>query len=239
MSITKKVGKKLLPPPVNARHYEYSMLFSADDDKGKPSQRLIDLALEAAKLAQKTNLDDIAQRSQPENYLDVWPGEHYKLLAGMVQAMKPKLVIEIGTARGLSSLSMKKFLPPDAKIATFDIIPWKKYPTGNYLRDEDFKDERMIQYTDDLSSKEGIKKHVELLKNADLIFADAAKDGTQEQLFIDNFKTIKFTNSPIIIFDDIRLWNMLRIWREISMPKLDVTSFGHWSGTGLVEWKNI
>ncbi|MGH7312141.1 MAG: hypothetical protein ACREJV_03130 [Candidatus Rokuibacteriota bacterium] len=31
-------------------------------------------------------------------------------------------------------------------------------------------------------------------------------------------------------------WNMLAIWREIRMPKLDVTSFGHWSGTGLVEW---
>ena len=23
---------------------------------------------------------------------------------------------------------------------------------------------------------------------------------------------------------------------EIARPKLDLTSFGHWSGTGLVEW---
>ncbi len=238
MSITKKVGKKLLPPPVQARHYEYSMLFSSDDDKGKPSQRLIDLAIESAKLAQQTNLDDISQRTKPENFLDVWPGEHYKLLAGIVQAMKPKLVIEIGTAKGLSSLAMKKFLPADGKIVTFDIISWKKYPGGNYLREEDFADGRLIQSTDDLSSKKDFPKHAELLKKADLIFADAAKDGTQEQLFIDNFKTIKFSNSPIIIFDDIRLWNMLKIWREITMPKLDITSFGHWSGTGLVEWKN-
>lgn len=41
---------------------------------------------------------------------------------------------------------------------------------------------------------------------------------------------------PILVFDDIRAWNMLAIWREIRMPKLDLTSFGHWSGTGLVDW---
>jgi hypothetical protein len=38
------------------------------------------------------------------------------------------------------------------------------------------------------------------------------------------------------MFDDIRLWNMLRTWRTINRPKLDLTSFGHWSGTGLVDW---
>lgn len=37
-------------------------------------------------------------------------------------------------------------------------------------------------------------------------------------------------------FDDIRLWNMLRIWREIRLPKMDMTSFGPWCGTGLCEW---
>jgi hypothetical protein len=38
------------------------------------------------------------------------------------------------------------------------------------------------------------------------------------------------------MFDDIRFWNMLRIWRNVAAPKLDITSFGHWSGTGLVDW---
>ncbi len=237
MSFKNKLAHKMMPSPVDARHYEYSLLFSADDEPAKPSQRLIDLALESAKLASTTSLDDIAARTLPENYLDVWPGEHYKLLAGIIQVLKPKIVIEIGTAKGLSSLSMKKFLAEDAKIVTYDIISWKDYPTGNYLKEEDFKDGRLIQYTDDLSSDEGFRKHMDLLANADLIFADAAKDGTQEQLFIDNFKKVKFAKSPIIVFDDIRLWNMLKIWRDLDMPKLDITSFGHWSGTGLVDWK--
>ena len=39
-----------------------------------------------------------------------------------------------------------------------------------------------------------------------------------------------------IVFDDIRLWNMLRIWHGIRRPKLDMVSFGHWSGTGWFDW---
>jgi len=39
-----------------------------------------------------------------------------------------------------------------------------------------------------------------------------------------------------VIFDDIRDLNMLQFWRDIAPPKLDLSSFGHWTGTGLVRW---
>jgi len=29
---------------------------------------------------------------------------------------------------------------------------------------------------------------------------------------------------------------MLKIWRDIQEPKMDMTSFGNWTGTGFVEW---
>jgi hypothetical protein len=38
------------------------------------------------------------------------------------------------------------------------------------------------------------------------------------------------------MFDDTRVLNMIEIWRRLNRPKLDLTSFGHWSGTGLVDW---
>ena len=41
---------------------------------------------------------------------------------------------------------------------------------------------------------------------------------------------------PIVMLDDIRLWRMLSFWQDIPRPKLDLTSFGHWSGTGLVDY---
>ena len=75
-----------------------------------------------------------------------------------------------------------------------------------------------------------------LLEQADIIFIDAAKDGICEPRLIENLRRVSFKTPPLVIFDDIRLRNMLRVWREISAPKLDVTSFGHRSGTGLVKW---
>jgi hypothetical protein len=81
-----------------------------------------------------------------------------------------------------------------------------------------------------------VARHRALLEEADFIFIDAAKDGVMEQRFIDNLKPLGFRNAPIVMFDDIRVWNMLKIWRQLDRPKLDLTSFGHWSGTGLVDW---
>jgi len=52
----------------------------------------------------------------------------------------------------------------------------------------------------------------------------------------DWIRSVRFAAPPLIIMDDIRVWNMLAIWRRIDRPKLDLTSFGHWTGTGLVDW---
>ena len=75
-----------------------------------------------------------------------------------------------------------------------------------------------------------------MLEDAELIFMDALKDGIQEYKFLENLSTVKFKNKCLFLFDDIRLWNMLDIWFHMDKPKLDLTSFGHWSGTGIVEW---
>jgi predicted O-methyltransferase YrrM len=39
---------------------------------------------------------------------------------------KPKIVIEIGTATGLSALAMKAAMPAGSRLFTFDIVPWDK-----------------------------------------------------------------------------------------------------------------
>ena len=70
---------------------------------------------------------------------------------------------------------------------------------------------------------------------ADLIFLDGPKDGYFEARFLANLLSMKLQPHALLVLDDIRLWNMLRIWRDLPPPKLDMTSFGHWSGTGFVE----
>ena len=224
---------------VHARHCEYSMLLSTDDDNAQPSKYLISLALKAIQNAQEVSLADISARlKKPPYYTEIWPGEHYKLLAGLVIELKPKLIIEIGTGDGLSALSMKKYFTqsPESKIVTFDLIKWRLFP-NSCLREDDFKDGKLVQYIDNIAEDSTARRHALLLKEADMIFVDGPKDGVTEQKIWDNFKAISFNKKPLIVFDDIRIWNMLKFWRDISFPKLDLTSFGHWLGTGLVEWR--
>jgi predicted O-methyltransferase YrrM len=223
--------------PVKAHNVECSMIFSVEDDIARPSDYLISISIQAINEARKIKFDDIVNRLKKDEsaLLNIWPGEHYKLLAGFVTILKPKLVVEIGTERGMSTLCMKKYLPQDSKFITFDIRPWKSFK-DTYFNETDFSDGKLIQYMDDLSNPSVVSKHKNELKEADIILIDAAKDGIMEQKFLDNFKLVPFTGKPLLIFDDIRFWNMLKIWHDIPLPKLDLTSFGHWSGTGICEF---
>jgi len=233
-----KLLRKISPPPFKCRHSEYSILSSLDDEPHKMSERLLNISLEAIKEANKIDLSGISQREPEEpNFPDVWPGEHYKLLAALVKTIKPKLVIEVGTALGHSALALKKFLPNDSKLITFDIFEWDSLK-GTLLNKNDFSDGNLVQEIGDLAQDKTFDKYKELISEADFIFIDAPKDIAFERELLKKMDTIQFKNNPIIMFDDIRLWNMLKIWREIKKPKLDLTSFGHWSGTGLIDWNS-
>lgn len=228
-------ARQVLPPPFESTNPHYSLVYPALDDPARPNQRLLQLAIDAANFAANVDLSFVIERMNSEpHWPNIWPGEHYKLLAGLVNVLQPKLVVEIGTSTGLSALTMKKFLPGGGRVVTYDIVPWKEF-SNTGLRESDF-DAQLEQRIADLSDAKIFAEHAEFLKAADFVFIDAAKDSVQEEVFIANFSTIKFAGKPIFMFDDIRLWNMLKIWRNVQRPKLDVTSFGHWSGTGLVDW---
>lgn len=239
MSLKKQIARVLLPlvwpKPVEARHTEYSMLFSSDDDLSQPSPYLISLAIQAITRAQSVSVEALTVRPQCRPYNpQIWPGEHYKLLAGVIHTLAPRLLIEIGTGNGTSALAMKPFLPKDGRLVTFDVLDWRA--ENGALREDDFRDGRLVHHQEDLTQPQVFERHRPLFEDAQMIFVDAAKDGVMEQTFLDAFETVRFKTKPLVVFDDIRLWNMLKIWRTIRYPKLDLTSFGHYTGTGLVDW---
>ena len=241
LDFARKVKRRLFSSesqslPVEGRHVLPSALVSADDENSKPTDRILDLTLAAVQNARTISMTEISKRMKHGPYVpEVWPGEHYKFLAGLVQEMQPKLVIEIGTSSGLSALALAHKLPPGGRVVTFDIIPWKEFG-DTVLTADDFKDGSIQQILGDVAIPEVFATHRSLFQQADLIFCDGPKDGKFEQLFIELMHKNSLPKNPIVVFDDIRLMNMLRIWRNIKLPKLDVTSFGHWSGTGLVDW---
>lgn len=225
-------------PNIDARVKSLAWFFSPEDDPGKPNEYLINLCIEVISATKDINLNEIIQRF-PKNgiegiYPNLWPGDHYRLLAGFVKTLHPKLVIEIGTSFGTSALALKKYLPEKSKIITYDISPYHntKYPL---LCENDFADNRLEQIIGDPGDEVFYKLQIEFFKQAELIFIDAKKDNITEQRFINNFKKTEFINNPLMIWDDIKA--IPEIWRNFTYPKLDLTSFGHFTGTGILLWE--
>jgi predicted O-methyltransferase YrrM len=228
----------LYAPPPGCEDGRYSMILPVQDDAASShaTPQLIDAALAAIAQARRVSLDDVSARMHAgPRWPQFWPGEHYKLLAGLVASMQPRVVVEVGTFLGLSALALRKYLPREGVLTTFDVVKWDAFE-DTCLRASDFADGQLVQALGDLSDPAVMREHRALLAKADLIFVDAPKDGVFEPRFLRNLEDVPFEKPPLVVFDDIRLWNMLAVWRGIARPKLDLTSFGHWSGTGLVSW---
>lgn len=220
------------------RHSELSVLVSADGDVS-PNDFLFDQSLLAIQNARETNLEDLTSRNKhlPDAvYYDIFPGEHYRLLHALARNLGKRNIVEIGTYTGMGSASLEHGMPESCKLTTFDIIPWGEFRT--HLDERSFAEGRVVQFLEDISDPKMFDKHLDLLNQSEIIFCDAPKDGVFEPKFLSNLTRIKPTSSCLLILDDIRLLNMVGVWRAIRSPKLDMTSFGHWSGTGLVDVSN-
>jgi predicted O-methyltransferase YrrM len=246
MSVFSSVANLLQPARVRAltyalqrtpaRHSEPSVILSADDEIGRPTQRLMDVALAAASRARDIDLAELERRTSLEARLyRTWPGEHYRLLAALVQELDARTVIEIGTFTGMGTLALAQTLPPGGRLVTFDLLPWRDFE-HTWLVESDFVDGRITQILADIGAPRGIEPYRDLFADADFIFIDGPKDGVTEQNFIDAIGSLILPRNPIVMFDDTRVINMIEIWRRFRRSKLDLTSFGHWSGTGLVDW---
>jgi predicted O-methyltransferase YrrM len=221
---------------IPARHTEPSIIASPEDGTTRATERLLDIALGAARRARRTTFPDLDRRISGEpRWYETWPGEHYKLLHGVIAELGAHRAIEIGTSTGMGTLSIAEGLPPGGQVTTFDIVPWREFKQ-TWLTEADFSGARIAQEIADIAKPGGIAPFGELFRAADFIFVDGPKDGVTERRFIDALGSLKFEQNPIVMFDDIRVLNMIEIWRRLDRPKLDLTSFGHWSGTGLVDW---
>lgn len=242
MSLIKRVNQRLrgeLMPPLHVTSHQHltTRVFSQYDEPYQPSPYLIHLALDMAREVEAVRLEELASRPQIQaNMLLQWPGEHYKMLAALVRVLKPRRIVEIGTLHGWSALAMKEYLPEDGRIDAFDILDWNKFSNSSF-RPDDFADGRLVYHVDDLTDPTVVAKHHNLLANAELVFLDGPHDGDTECRMIENFRKVTFVRNPLFVFDDIKINEMLKFWRDLPLPKMDITSLGHYSGTGIAEWK--
>ena len=188
------------------------------------------MGAESIKLAAREPLNI---RKDPSNiFLNIFPGEHYRLLSSIAKLSKSKNIVEIGTYTGLGSLALK--YNNDVKVTTFDIVPWNKIDRQSNLTVGDFN-HNLKQIIGDLSNDLFFNDNINILNQADIIFMDAPKDDKFEYSMAEKFKILDNKDFKLLIVDDIRWVNMIDFWRSIKSPKIDVTSFGHFSGTGIVD----
>lgn len=218
------------PPPVSARHVEWSAIASNDDELLQPTDDLIGIVLRAVERARGLRLDTVAERCSTaleSSWVNHWPGDHYRLLAALVDVLGIGKAVEVGTFTGMGTLALAH---SHATVRTFDVVPWADFP-NTLLRSSDFED-RVEQVVGDLANSAFFESQVECLRSAGLIFIDGPKDSIFEPAFVSLLVPI-LRAGQVLVVDDIRKLEMLQLWRDLPLHKLDCTSFGHWSGTGL------
>jgi hypothetical protein len=194
MQAVKKIVRKIVPrpvqtppAPVEVEESAYSVIWSTYDEPGRPTQRLVELAIDAVERAMK----DVQVRGS------VWPGEELCLLGGLMLAMRPKVVVQIGRGDARAAEVLKQYLGD-----------------GKYFRLDEVGDE---------------------VAAAEFILVSGPADGKFEEKVLEDLGRVNFARPPIVMFNDTRRWEMLRFVREIRYPKLDMTSFGRWAGTMMLE----
>jgi hypothetical protein len=217
-------------------------LLSAHDDPGpKPDALLLNLIGELVNLCGTEDLPLLRARQAPD-WCFCWPGEHYTLLASLVRRLQPRRVVEIGTGTGLSALSILPRLAPAARMLTIDVVPYDQIgpcmgiDRGSFLSPQDFEDGRLTQVIADISDSAAFARVAPQLQEADLIFMDGPKDGFFEPSVLERMENTGLKRGALLFLDDVRLFNMIPVWRAIAHPKIDLTTIGHYAGSGLVHW---
>lgn len=231
----RSLGGGLPAPPVKARHVEWSAVSSADDLYDRPNEGLVELLLSAAQRAKEIRLDDLAARCstpQEATWVNLWPGEHYRLLAALAEITAARTIIEVGTFQGPGALALAAGAPPGARVVTYDVVPWREVE-GVILREEDFGS-GLEQRIGNLAQDGFLRQELDTLRAGELLFVDGPKDGVFESAFCAKVLPLLEDRPRLVVFDDIRRLNMLQLWRDLPYPKLDATSLGHWSGTGML-----
>lgn len=226
------LSKKLLHDN-KIRDVRPSLIYSLEGTE--ISDDLVLIATEAIKRASRIKLGCGKKNLSDSKFLNEFPGEHYRILSSIVNVTNAREVIEIGTYTGLGTLSIKEGFANSGKISTFDLVAWNKLNLDSHFIDEDFRDGSIEQIIGDLSDNNFFEKNFNKLNNANIIFMDAPKDDNFEYKMMRLFVKLDKKKGKLLILDDIKFVNMIDLWRSVKSPKIDLSSFGHWTGTGVID----
>jgi len=145
--------------------------------------------------------------------------EHYRLLRYLAKVIDGT-IIEIGTHAATSVVAMSA--DTTHPIVTYDIVN-EKHREFEDLTTVTF---RLCEFSDDAEYRDTIL-------SAPMIFIDAPHDGAFEMFCYQWLKDNGYKG--LTIWDDIHLNEPMRqFWSRVNLPKLDLSKYGHVTGTGAI-----
>lgn len=177
------------------------------------------LTREALSEIDLTALGECVLEQEFKNYFLGTPGkEHYTLLAYFSSQFHNVPLLDVGTYKGCSALALS--YNRNNVVHSFDIGNFRairNVPTNINFHIGNVIDEQ----------------YVDLILESPFIILDTAHDGLFECEFHIHLRNIGWQG--ILFLDDIYLnEEMKSYWESIQESKMDVSMYGHWSGTGLV-----
>lgn len=147
--------------------------------------------------------------------------EHYELLEFISKTNSFLSIIDAGTFMGLSAIKLAS--NATNKVSTYDISDAHLFPQ---LKEGKFPN--ITFYLKSIADESD-----DVIKKSDVIFLDIdPHDGLQEQVFSHRLEKIGYQG--MVIADDIWLnQGMINWWIGLQGIKIDLTTFGHFSGTGI------
>lgn len=150
--------------------------------------------------------------------------EAYKLL-GYISMHSTGVITDIGTQFGSSALALS--LNSQVTVETYD--KFKHIPDNNQVPTITNKPNIKFKV---LSAQTILSK----IADSTVVYLDInTQDGSEELKIINKLEELKFKG--LLIIDDIKLNTVMEnVWNNVPkhLKKLDVSEFGHWSGTGIV-----
>jgi hypothetical protein len=161
------------------------------------------------------NINKCKMYGNTECYHGMSGREHYRLLMYISTLFNDNVLFDVGTNECRSAIALS--YNNNNKIKSFDIIQIN--PENPVIENVEF-------ILGDSTKDKNIH-------TTPFIFLDVDHDGTYENIFYSFLKESKWKG--LLMLDDIHLNDAMKnFWNKIEEEKYDLTSIGHWSGTGVV-----
>lgn len=162
-----------------------------------------------------------------KHYNDYSGIQEYRLYSYLTTYFNNIKILDIGTNTGRSAISLSH--NENNKVISYDIVNHINNSNHNIYKKNNITF-KISDVLDDMTE--------DFIKDVKIVMIDIDHFGKNEKLIID--KLIELNYSGLILLDDIfhpskeEFICMQDLWNNIDLKKYDITSYGHFSGTGIV-----